>query len=219
MDNKLREAWTKIVRAEDYDTHMAAIGQAEVNAALFVELLKCDPPRPGSTVLFAGAGTGQMFDYVSPEILKRYRTTFADINAEFLNRLAVRVSVAPGIEFETIVDDIEASRLLGTFDLVVGILLLEHVEWRKAIAEMSRLSSSRVFVVLQENPAHIATAVTPGRPLPGSLALLTDVHPHLIPSSEVAAEFSRQGFKLRRSSAREVLDSKKMLALEFEKRG
>jgi hypothetical protein len=108
--------------------------------------------------------------------------------------------------------------LPGTFEFVVAILLLEHVEWRKAIAEISRLSAARVFIVLQQNPPHITTAVTQGRPLPGSMALLTDVHPHLIPSADVVAEFSRHGFELRRSSAREVLDSKRMLALEFEKR-
>jgi len=26
--NPLREAWTAIIRAEDYETHMAAVGQA-----------------------------------------------------------------------------------------------------------------------------------------------------------------------------------------------
>ena len=218
MASKLREAWTKVVRAEDYDAHMAAIGQAEANAGLVSELFESDPPRPGSAVLFAGAGTGQLFDYVSPEMLKPYRTTFTDINAEYLTRLATRVSVAPGIEFETRVDDIEASRLSGAFEVVLAILVLEHVDWRKAVCEICRLCCARAFVVLQENPAHIAAAVTQGRPLPGSMALLKDVHPHLIPQSEVVAEFARHGFDLRRSSAREVLDSKRMLALEFKKR-
>jgi ubiquinone/menaquinone biosynthesis C-methylase UbiE len=218
MDNKLRKAWTKLVRPEDYDAHMAAIGQAQANAALLAKLFECDPPRPGSELLVAGAGTGQLFDYLSPALLKPYRTTFTDINAEYLNRLAARVSGVPGIEFKMIVDDIEASRLPGSFELVVAILVLEHVDWRKAIAEMSRLSAARVFIVLQENPPHITTAVTKGRPITGSMRVFTEVHPHLIPQSDVVAGFTRHEFELRRSSAREVLDSKRMVALEFEKR-
>jgi hypothetical protein len=42
----LREAWTRFVAAEDYETHMAAIGQAQANASLVAELVPPRRPRP-----------------------------------------------------------------------------------------------------------------------------------------------------------------------------
>ena len=218
MKSGLREAWTKLIRAEDYDAHMAAVGQAQADAVLLAELFERRPPRQGSTVLVAGAGTGQLFDYISAELLNPYAVTFTDINAEYLKRLAARLRCKTQLEFETVVDDIEASQLHGAFELVVAILVLEHVEWRKAIAEMCRLASHRVFVVLQENPANMPSAMTPSRPAIGTMRVFTELNPHLVPQPEVVAEFARHGFKLAHSSAREVLDAKKMVALEFEKR-
>jgi len=214
----LREAWTKLIQAEDYDAHMAAVGQAQANAALLAELFERRPPRQGSKVLFAGAGTGQLFDYISPEFLNPYGVTFTDINAEYLKRLAGRLTGKTRFEFAIVVDDIEASQLHGTFELVVAILVLEHVEWRKAIAEMCRLASHRVFVVLQEDPANMPSAMKPSRPPIGTMRVFTELNPHLVPQAEVVAEFTRHGFELAHSSAREVLDAKKMVALEFEKR-
>jgi len=218
MKSGLREAWTKLIRAEDYDAHMAAVGQAQANAALLAELFERRPPRRGSAVLFAGAGTGQLFNYISPEFLNPYGVTFTDINAEYLRRLAARLLCKPQFEFETVVDDIEASQLHGTFELVVAILVLEHVEWRNAIAEMCRLASHRVFVVLQEDPANMPSAMTPSRPPIGTMRVFTELNPHLIPQPKVIAEFACHRFELAHSSAREVLDAKKMVALEFEKR-
>ena len=66
---ELRDAWSRTITAEDYEAHMAAIGQAQANAALVAEYLQAQPPSRHASVLFAGAGTGQMFEYVSPEIL------------------------------------------------------------------------------------------------------------------------------------------------------
>jgi ubiquinone/menaquinone biosynthesis C-methylase UbiE len=218
MKSGLRDAWTKLIRAEDYDAHMAAVGQAQANAALLAGFFERDPPRAGSAVLFAGAGTGQLFDDLSPEFVNPYRATFSDINAEYLKRLAARLSGNARLKFATVVDDIEASQLHGAFELVVAILLLEHVEWRKAIAEMCRLASHRVLVVLQENPANMQTAMTRSRLAVGTMRVFTELNPHLVPQSEVVAEFARNGFTLQDSSAREVLDAKKMVALEFEKR-
>ncbi len=66
MDERLREAWTTIIQAEDYDAHMCAVGQAQANAGLVLELFRERPPHRGAKILFAGAGTGQMFDFVAP---------------------------------------------------------------------------------------------------------------------------------------------------------
>jgi len=39
MDPALRHAWTEIISADDYETHMAAIGQAQAAASLTEWLL------------------------------------------------------------------------------------------------------------------------------------------------------------------------------------
>lgn len=217
-DRRLREAWTKQIKAEDYDAHMAAVGQAQANADLVVELFKHRPPAPGAAVLFVGAGTGQLFDYAPAAMLAAYRTTFSDIASELLKQLKARIATVPQLKFEIAVDDIENSRLSPGFELVLAILVLQHVDWRKAIATMCRLSTSRVFVVVQENPVNMTSAMTKSRPVIGSMNIFKELNPQLAPKSDVESEFLKNGFELRHSSIREVLDAKKMVALEFQRR-
>jgi hypothetical protein len=78
MDRRIREAWLNGISPDDYDTHMAAVGQAQANAGLVAELLEAHPPTAGASILFVGAGTGQLFDYASPEMLKPLQSTFSD---------------------------------------------------------------------------------------------------------------------------------------------
>src|SRR5205814_5551746 len=135
----LREAWTG-VSAADYDAHMAAVGQAEANAHLVERLLAHHPP-PGPRVVFAGAGTGQMFDYVSPDVLRPFEVTFTDIGAALLARLGERLrAAAPDWSaHREVVDDVEDTRLERPVDALVLAPVLEHVDWRKALASPSRL--------------------------------------------------------------------------------
>ncbi len=142
----LREAWTRFVAAEDYEAHMAAIGQAQANASLVAELVAAAAPPPGSRILIAGAGTGQMFEHCAPELFRGCRLICSDINPAFLERLGARC------ECQTVVDDIEDSRLEPGFSLVIVVLVLEHVEWRKALASLARLRPEYVLVVIQRNP-------------------------------------------------------------------
>lgn len=218
MTRRLREAWTKIVKAEDYEAHMAAVGQAQANAGLIVELFERHPPSPGAEVWMVGAGTGQLFEFASANILAPFRTTFSDISPQLLDRLAARISGVPELKYNTVIDDVENSHLPPGFELVIAVLVLEHVDFQKAIATMCRLSTDRVFVVLQENPAHLASAITKSRPIIGSMRVFTEVNPNLLPKSTVKSEFLKNGFELCHSSSREVLDAKKMLALEFQRR-
>src|SRR5258706_8764724 len=86
----LREAWSKIVTADDYEGHMAEVGQAQANAELVRDLI-CDlAPPQGAKVLFAGAGTGQMFDYIDGTLFAPFDMTFTDINESFLAHLAAK---------------------------------------------------------------------------------------------------------------------------------
>ena len=87
----LRGAWQELITIEDYERHMAAVGQVQANASLLQELFLDYAPRVGARILFAGAGTGQYLDYLPANRLGRYRTTFADINASYVARLAGRL--------------------------------------------------------------------------------------------------------------------------------
>ena len=55
MDPELRRAWTCIVTADDYEEHMAAIGQAQAAAELTQHLVRSASLQPGSRITIAGA--------------------------------------------------------------------------------------------------------------------------------------------------------------------
>jgi len=202
----LRGVWRDHITIQDYERHMAAVGQAQANASLLEELFRDHAPRLGAHILFAGAGTGQYFDYLPPNLLARYRPTFADINAVYLGRLSERIT---GTGIATVVDDIEDSRLPGPFDLAIAMLVLEHTDWRRAVQSLTR-QSARVFVVIQQNPAD-----PPSLRLEGTLAILEELQPVLINRDALIEVFKAKGFPLRRTSTRQVRDGKVMLALEF----
>jgi hypothetical protein len=209
MPISLREAWTSAIAAGDYETHMAAVGQAQANAALVAELLRERPPEPGSELLIAGAGTGQMFDYLDCALLHPFRATFTDVNAAFLERLAARLRRSH-LRFNTVVDDIEASALAGRYALALVVLVLEHVDWRRAVGVLCGLAS-RVFVVIQENPPGAGMLLR----TPGTLAVLREASPQSIARAELEAAFARLGFAAARTSALPVNDGKRMRAIEF----
>ena len=213
----LREAWTRYIRPEDYESHMASVGQAQANAKLVENYLRAEPLRKDSSVLFTGAGTGQMFDFVSPALLLPFETTFTDINAAYLRLLAERFRGLDGLRYVTCIDDVESSQLAETFSLVVAVLILEHVDWRKAVATIARLSNQNVLAVIQENPSQQATALNPARPITGTMNILVDVRPQLIPGEELFSEFARYGFTAEYRAEQGVADGKKMLAFGFHR--
>ena len=217
MSKQLREAWTTIIRAEDYEAHMAAVGQAEANAQLVAEYFRMEPPPTDASILFLGAGTGQMFEFISPSILIPCQTTFADINDGYLKVLSERLRTTKGLRYTTVVDDVEDTRLRAVFDTVLAVLLLEHVDWRKAVSAIAHLATSRAFVIIQENPPTLATAMTPAREVAGTMQVFREVHPTLIPREELEAEFVRKGFVQRCLLEKAVADDKKMIAIGFER--
>jgi hypothetical protein len=213
----LREAWTRIIRAEDYETHMAAVGQAQATAKLVAEYFQFARLAKGTRILFLGAGTGQMFDYVTPDFLRPYRTTFADINAGYLKWLTQRLKVTEGLHYSTTVDDVEQTQLKPGAALVIAVLLLEHVNWRKAVATMCTLSQEMVLVVVQQNPEGMKTALTPNRAAMGTMKIFQEVHPVLIPRKELQEAFLTEGFAPKYAAERTAAHGKKMVALGFEK--
>jgi hypothetical protein len=202
----LRRAWREHITIEDYERHMAAIGQAQANAALLEELFRNFAPRLGAQILFAGAGTGQCFDYLPPNLLGRHRSTFSDINPGYLAGLSERIH---GAEISTVIDDVEDSQLAGPYDLSIAVLVLEHVDWRQAVHSLTR-QAARVFVVIQQNPPE----PTPNR-LQGTLSILGEAPPARIDPDALTAALEGRSYRLLRTSRRAVQDGKTMLALDF----
>lgn len=205
----LRWAWSTFIDAGDYERHMAAVGQPQANALLLAELFTSHPPPPRARIHFAGAGTGQYFDYWPPANLVGYDLIFTDINPAYLTRLTERLQAIPAM---AIADDIEAPALSGPFDLTIVILVLEHVDWPRAVAALCR-RTGRAFVVIQENPPD-----PPARELPGTMSILREACPHLVDRVELIECFRRERFQLTRTSIREVPDRKQMVGLDFTRR-
>src|SRR5581483_1717950 len=130
MDAALRRAWTTIVIPDDYEQHMASIGQAQAAARLTTQIIAWAQLAPGSRITVAGAGTGQMLDHLDAAGVQPFRLVFSDLNSTFLARLSVRLKTHR-LEAEVVKDDIEQTRLKPEPDLLIATLLLEHIEWKR----------------------------------------------------------------------------------------
>lgn len=215
MDPKLRRAWTEIVTAADYEAHMAAIGQAQAAAQLTAWLVEAAALPPGASVIVAGAGTGQLFDFLDPSVFRPHRLTCSDLNPAFLARLRERLAVH-GLQAATVVDDIERTALPSGADLLLAALLLEHIDWRRGVEAFAGLRPQACGIVIQENPPGMSTAVTPGRTLPPSLAKAVETaHPQLVPRDELTEAMAARGYSRRAETVREVADGKRLAAFLF----
>jgi len=203
----LRDAWTHQVQAEDYELHMARIGQAEANASLVEELLGKDALPAGSRILIAGAGTGQI---LSAELLAPYEVICSDVNQSFLDLLRTRLTC------EAVLDDIEDTKLTPGYALILLVLVLEHVDWRAALRSVVSLKPERIAIVIQSNPPEMTHAVSPGRTPPGTMQVFAnEARPHLIPEQDLKTELAEYGFECRYRTHRDVQDGKQMIGLLF----
>lgn len=215
MDPELRRAWTEIVTVEDYEEHMASIGQAQAAAELTQCLIEEASLQPGSRITIAGAGTGQMFDFVGPAAFAPHRLTCADLNPLFLARLRERLE-RRGLAAEIVMDDLERTALAPGPDLLLAVLLLEHIAWSRGVEALAQLQPRMCGIVLQENPPEMSSAVTPGRRLPPSIAKAVETaHPILVPRGDLIAAMAGKGYLCRHTEAQEVADGKRLVGLLF----
>lgn len=218
MDANLRKAWTEVITVEDLDRHLAAVGQAEVNAGLLVEMLSESSLPAGAELLIAGAGTGQLFDYADVAALAPYRLTCTDINGEFLAALEARLRKTPGLRASVRVDDVEATELHGPFDAVAAILLLEHIEWRKGITALARLDPEWMYLVIQRNEG-APDPLTPKRDLAPSIRQFGAMaRPALVSEPDLTAFLAESGYAIHRRYERPVPDEKTMVGLMARRR-
>ena len=194
---------------------MASIGQAQAAAELTLRLLQSASLRPGSRITIAGAGTGQMFDFLDPAVFRHYRLTCADLNPVFLARLRERLE-RYGLEAEIFEDDIERTGLAPGPDLLLSTLLREHIAWLRGVEVFARLRPRICGIILQENPPNMSSAVTPGRRLPPSIAKAVETaHPTLVPRDDLIVAMTGRGYRLQETEVREVADGKRLADLLF----
>ena len=204
-----------MIAPEDYELHMANVGQAQANAELMRELVAANPGKEGRRLLIAGCGPGQFLECAPVDHLKPYSCVFTDLSPSFVEETRRRARDA-GLAFEALVDDVEESRLEPGFAAIVLVLVLEHTDWNRVLDQMVRLQPERLVIVIQMNPTEMATMVTPNRELPGTLkACASGEKPHLIDREQLGAYLERLGFTERASQVRPVADGKSMVGLVF----
>lgn len=213
MALSLKDVWTGALRPEDYEAHMAAIGQAQANAAHIADFLaRC--ASPGARILIAGAGTGQMFEHLPPALFDGLRAVFSDINPQFLACLRSRYPQAA-----CVADDLELSSLRCPIDAACAVLVLEHIDWQEGLDTLVALEPCHLFLVVQRNPPEIATAVSPSRRLPGTMEVFSETHPELRDPLEITAHLRTRGYALQEEWPRPVADGKTMLGLLYSRAG
>ena len=205
----LRQAWLSVHPA-DYEQHMANIGQAQANARLTGRWL--ESLESGAKIIMPGAGPGQMFAHLDPALWAPHELTLTDIQPVFLKLLKQR---APAHAVIT-EDDIEATRLTGPYTHALIVLVLEHVAWRSALQSLKTWRIENVLVVIQQNPPEVASAVTPGVTVPGTMTAFRDTaHPHLLDPAELVAAMQALGYRLARVDTETVAHGKQMLGHVF----
>jgi hypothetical protein len=215
MDPGLRYAWTQIVTGEDYDEHMAGIGQAQASADLTCKILRSAEPPAGGRVVIVGAGTGQALDFADPALFQSFRLTFTDLNPAFLVRLTRRLA-KHGLAATVLEDDIEQTAVEPGADLLLATLLLEHIDWRRGVETLIGLRPAACGIVIQENPEGMTSAVTPGRQIPPSIAKAVEIaHATLVPRQALIEAFAARGYVCKGTWVREVADKKRLVAVLF----
>jgi len=212
-----RVGWTKIVTSEDIDIHMSEIGQAETNAKLVLEMLTDFPLDSNSKLFIPGCGTGQMFDYIRPNQMGDYKFIFSDLNPNFLEKLKRRLSKYPNVNYSLYIDDIESTKLSGSYGGVLSVLLLQHINWKEGIEKMVGFNPLKMYFIIQSqgNKDH---PVSKERILRNSIAKFAEVaNPTLVPIAGLIDYLERRNYQLCKTYKKVVPDDKIMNGLVFKK--
>lgn len=136
------------ISSDDYENHMASIGQLQALNKAFKKALLIYKPR---TMVILGSATGNGLEHINPLITKRVHAI--DINEKFLQISLRRYGRSlPGLRIHCLdlgkdqinipkVDFIFAGLIFEYIDVSVLMSKIEHLIWRSGI----------VLVILQLN--------------------------------------------------------------------
>ena len=117
-----------------------------------------------------------------------------------------------------VIDDIEVTQLKDRFDLVVVVLVLEHIDWQRGLKNIHTLAPNLLYIVIQQNPVGMVDAIAPRRALNKSMrALAETARPVLAPSDQLIDFLTQLGFRLQARDERPAPDSKTMVGLSFDR--
>lgn len=103
-------------------------------------------------------------------------------------------------------------------DAVVVVLVLEHVDWRRAVRALNGPMTDRLFFVIQINPPGMQDAVAPNRVLPPSLAAVSArAKPRLVKPEAFVKYLRAMGFALAERRDFPVADGKTMAGFVFDR--
>jgi 2-polyprenyl-3-methyl-5-hydroxy-6-metoxy-1,4-benzoquinol methylase len=178
-----------LVSAAEYEAHMGPQGADQLAplAAIFAKLYAARRPR---RLAVLGVATGNGLEHVDPAVTRR--TVGLDVNLSYLAVTRQRF-MRLGASLELLCADLERARLdAGGFDLVHAALVLEHVDFRRALPRVaSWLAPGGAFSVVLQLPD--------GRPVTTPIASLRAVGEamRLVPPEELRARAAEAGLAER----------------------
>jgi SAM-dependent methyltransferase len=209
-----REAWLDVVHPADLDSHMTSVGQAEVNAAIVKEMFVRYPLSGNARLLIHGCGTCQMFDYVDLSVFGKSDITFADLSPRMLEVAKRRLARFANSSHRIVVDDIESSSLNGRYDAVLLVLVLLHMNWKKALENILSLGVSSLYIIEQSQQA--AFSMTPTAQVLPSMQRYQEVaSPVLVSPDDLSDFLGRKGIKRMWTTEHRVPGNKSMLGFIF----
>jgi len=210
-----RRIWKKVIPANYLDKHMLAIGQAETNAKIIEKFLKDFPLKSKAKILVPGCGTGQLFDYINRDIFENIHLTFTDINKEYLEKLKIRLRKFQKIKYDIWEDDIENTKIKQNFDICIIILLLEHVNWKKAIANIFNFNPKSIFFIIQKQNKN-KQIITKYKNIPQSIIEFSKtVKTQVVSEIELSSYLLKEGFNLIKRYEQKVINNKSMVGMFF----
>jgi hypothetical protein len=135
-----------------------------------------------------------------------------DISHAFLKLLQRRCPQA-----QCVVEDLNQPAVATPVHTVFVALVLEHIDWRRGVQSLTALQPEQALIVIQQNPSHMTSAVSPSRVLPGTMTVFEHAHPRLLEEAELIESFQAEGYRLKTRTPSPVADGKTMLALLFSK--
>lgn len=141
----------------DYEGHMVLVGQSQMLADVFGELLNEYSP---ASVAVIGCAGGNGFDRIPPDTIKR--VVGVDINPVYIEEVRKRFKHRFKM-LELYTGDVQTNEIcFPPVDLLFAGLLLEHVDVNSTLKRIvSMLKQGGVLGVVLQLPAPNAATVTP----------------------------------------------------------